>query len=58
MKGISWSNFKWSDLDGKTLKIKVGEDVGDVIKITSVMGQDVETGEQYLLISETEKVTP
>ena len=50
--------FEWTDLDGKTLKIRVGENTENGIKVTSVMGQDVDTEKIYLLGTITKKVKP
>ena len=42
--------FKFSDLNGKTLKIFTGTDSG----VTTTIGKDVETGVMYVLKCEKE----
>ncbi|WP_416045892.1 hypothetical protein [Priestia megaterium] len=44
--------FKFSDLNGKTLKIFTGSDSG----VTTTVGKDVETGVIYVLAAEMEAV--
>jgi hypothetical protein len=43
--------FDWKQLDGKTLYMKTETSVDDLAKemITVVMGQDVNTGHQYVV---------
>lgn len=47
--------FDRKELDGKVLKIIVGEDVLDGVKSVCVMGLDEHTGHYYVLHTETTK---
>lgn len=55
MKDLSENihKFEWKELDGKVLKIAVGEDVLDGVKSVCVMGIDRKTGHYYVLHTET-----
>lgn len=51
--------FKLEDLHGKTLKIRVGQDVEDGYETTVVAGNDTSTGIMYVLNStQRRKVQP
>lgn len=45
------TTFDWKQLDGKTLHMKTETSIDDLAKemITVVMGQDVNTGIQYVV---------
>lgn len=45
--------FEWRELDGRVLKIVVGEDELDGVKSVCVMGLDGKTGHYYVLHTET-----
>ena len=45
--------FEWKELDGKVLKIVVGEDKLDGVKSVCVMGLDEQTGHYYVLHTKT-----
>lgn len=51
----SCKRFNWSDLDGKTLQIRVNRDVTNDQETTVVMGREVDTGKFYLLNTERVK---
>lgn len=50
------NKFEWKELDGKVLKIIVGEDVLDGVKSVCVMGLDARTGHYYALHTETKRL--
>ena len=45
--------FEWKELDGKVLKIGVGESQEDDVKSVCVMGLDEQTGHYYVLHTKT-----
>lgn len=49
--------FEWKELDGKVLKIVVGEDELDGLKSVCVMGLDAQTGDYYVLHTESKLLT-
>lgn len=45
--------FEWKDLHGKVFRISVGESEEDGVKSVCVMGLDEQTGDYYVLHTQT-----